>query len=141
MTENYKTENYMTENYKDEPNIRNYTESSDVNDETYDLFENVLVSYLPEAGVQEKTIVTKEDNKYFLALDELYSIECSTTDENRNYEAKMADSLAFYKATGLIQLVNGNYVIDNEKLKELFLMYVEHNRKKKAQVYSKGPKR
>lgn len=116
---------------------RNYKEQ----DETYVLFEKVLIDYLPFANDSEELIVNEEHKKYFCALDELYDISKSKVATDWHNEEKMADSLAWYKASGLISIKNGNYYINSNLLKRKFMEYEEHKEKENANAYKKGPKR
>ena len=110
-------------------------------DETYDLFKKVLIDYLPFANEGEKLKVNELHNEYFVALDILYSTACATPIEELNDSERLADSLAFYKASGLLFMNEGQYYIDTNKLKAKFLEYQSYKENKKTSVYSKGPKK
>lgn len=108
-------------------------------DETYVLFEKILIDYLPFANDVDELVVNEEHKNYFLALEELYDISKSKVAAEWHSEEKMADSLAWYKASGLIFVRNGNYYINSNLLKRKFLEYENH--KEKANTYKKGPKK
>lgn len=116
-------------------------------DETYELFKKVLIGYLSlvedneKLGNENKLQVSDEHNEYFLALDILYKTAKSIPFDEANSEERLSDSLAFYKATGLIFVKDGKYYIDANKLKEKFLDYESYKEKKKSAVYSKGPRK
>lgn len=116
---------------------RSYVEE----DETYDLFEKVLIDYLPFANDNAELKVNDLHTKYFLALEELYSMSKSKDASDMNSEEKMADSLAWYKACGLIYIKEGNYYINSEALKRKFLEYEEYKEKKMNGSYTKGSKK
>ena len=52
----------------------------------------------------------------------------------------MADSLAFYKSTGLIFMEKGNYYIDSKVLKDTFLRY-QDAKEKEGKSYKMGSRR
>lgn len=108
--------------------IYNYNDSED---ETYALFKSVLIEYLPFLDENEVLEVNIEHKEYFQALDELYNISKSNPANDWNQEERMADSLAWYKALGLITMKKGNYYINAEKLKQKLVEYQEYNSKKK----------
>lgn len=108
--------------------IFNYNDS---NDETYTLFKSVLIDYLPFVDENDMLKVNDEHKEYFKALDELYSISKSNPASDWNYEERMADSLTWYKATGLLVLKEGNYYINSDKLKQKLVEYQEYNSKVK----------
>lgn len=110
-------------------------------DETYVLFEKVLIDYLPFANDSEELIVNEEHKNYFRALEELYDISKSKDAADWHIEERMADSLAWYKASGLISIKNGNYYISSNLLKRKFMEYEEQKVKENANTYKKGPKR
>ena len=91
---------------------RSYVEE----DETYVLFEKVLIDYLPFANDNTELKVNDLHTKYFLALEELYSMSKSKDASDMNSEEKMADSLAWYKACGLIYIKEGNIMIGIYKI-------------------------
>lgn len=104
---------------------------NDSDDETYALFKSVLIEYLPFIDEEEALEVNEEHKEYFKALDELYSISKSNPADDWNQEERMADSLAWYKASGLITMKNGNYYINAERLKQKLIEYQEYNSKVK----------
>ena len=110
--------------------INNYSDE----DETYILFEKVLAEYLPFTDTLEMIKVSAEHDIYFKSLDELYSISKSEPCNEWNQEEKMADSLAWYKATGLIVLKEGSYYINSEKLKNKQVEYNQYNSSKGSLV-------
>lgn len=116
---------------------RSYVEE----DETYVLFEKVLIDYLPFANDNTELKVNDLHTKYFLALEELYSMSKSKDVNDMNSEEKMADSLAWYKACGLIYIKEGNCYINSEALKRKFLEYEEYKENKKNGSYTKGSKK
>lgn len=115
-------------NYQNKNKIKSYNDSDD---ETYTLFKSVLIDYLPFADENDMLKVNDEHETYFKALDELYSISKSNPASDWNQEERMADSLAWYKALGLITMKKGNYYINAEKLKQKLVEYQEYNSKKK----------
>ena len=116
---------------------RSYVEE----DETYVLFQKVLIDYLPFANDNTELKVNDLHTKYFLALEELYSMSKSKDANDMNSVEKMADSLAWYKACGLILIKEGNYYINSEALKRKFLEYEEYKEKKMNGSYTKGSKK
>lgn len=111
-------------------------------DETYELFKNVLIDYVPFLKDKDELKLNDPHQEYFKALEEAYSYRID--DEERQNEDKMADSLAFYKASGLIKLKDGVYYVDSKKLMNKFLEYRKYEENKanmNSQVYKKGPRK
>ena len=52
----------------------------------------------------------------------------------------MADSLAFYKSTGLIFMEKGKYYIDSKVLKDTFLRY-QDAKEKEGKSYKMGSRK
>ncbi len=110
------------------------------NDETFELFIKVLIDYVPFLNDTKELKVNDLHQEYFSALEEWYSYSKDVEDVQRQNEDKMADSLVFYKATGLIKLKAGAYYIDSKKLKEKFLEY-QNYKEEKANIKTKGPRK
>lgn len=117
----------MDENYKDF-------------DGTYVLFEEVLLNYLPFANDCMVLALNDDDNKMFLGLEETYKTSKSEERKNQNDVEQMADSLAFYKSTGLIFMEKGNYYIDSKILKDTFLSY-QDAKERKGKSYKMGSRK
>lgn len=111
------------------------------NDETYVFFEKVLASYLPFLNDDDCIEINEEHTSCFFELETLYQSSKSVPSVNWTEEEKMADSLAWYKASGIIFLKKGKYYINSEALKRKFLEYQDYREKKNQVVYSKGPKK
>ncbi len=122
---------------------RRYTENLKQNSSFYDveLFENVFLNYLMEVELADEIKLLPKDNEYLTSLESVYYT--TKDDTMADDSAKMADSLAFYKATGLVKMINGEYYLNSGKLKELFLKYEEYRRNEKdikGESYQKGPR-
>ena len=81
-----------------------------------------------------------DDNKMFLELEETYKTSKSEERKNQNEVEQMADSLAFYKSTGLIFMKKGNYYIDSKVLKDTFLRY-QDAKEKEGKSYKMGSRK
>ncbi len=97
-------------------------------DETFLLFEKILIDYLPFANDSEKLKVNDLHNSYFLALEIVKDYSKDKGADNWNQEEKLADAFTFYKSVGLITLEKGSYFIDSEKLKQKFIEYRNHKK-------------
>ena len=84
---------------------RSYVEE----DETYVLFQKVLIDYLPFANDNAELKVNDLHTKYFLALEELYSMSKSKDASDMNSEEKMADIRSEHKHSLILIAVNQGY--------------------------------
>ena len=114
--------------------IKNYKDE----DETFLLFEKVLVEYLPFCDDSLTLKVNDLHRNYFLALDELYSISKSKVASEWNSEERLADSLAWYRSLGLITLDNGDYYINSLILKQKLVEYEAYKEALAKNAYTKG---
>ena len=119
---------------------RSYEVDKSYSDGTYTLFEEVLLNYLPFANDCMVLALNDDDNKMFLTLEETYKTSKSEERKNQNDIEQMADSLAFYKSTGLIFMEKGNYYIDSKVLKDTFLRY-QDAKEKKGKSYKMGSRK
>lgn len=107
-------------------------------DETFILFEQVLLNYLPFASDTDKIMVNNEDSKLFDGLKLGYDISKAEIQSNWNEEARLADSFMFWLNTGLIFTLNGKYYINSEKLINRSLEYKTF--KENSKTYQKVKK-
>ena len=107
-------------------------------DETYLLFEEFLLSYLPFAGDCDKIEINENDKEIFGNLRNEYSAFKSEPQGNWNLEKRLADSLVFWMQTGLIFIEDGKYYINSKQLIDRSIKYNEY--KKDVQVYLKTKK-
>lgn len=119
---------------------RAYEVDENYKDGTYTLFEEVLLNYLPFANDYMALALNDDDNKMFLELEETYKTSKSEERKNQNDVEQMADSLAFYKSTGLIFMEKGNYYIDSKVLKDTFLRY-QDVKEKEGKSYKMGSRK
>ncbi len=117
-----------------ENNYRDY-------DETYLLFEQFLLSYLPFALDADKIEVNEKDAEVFSNLRHEYSVSKSEVQQNWNLEKRMADSLVFWMQAGLIVLEDGKYYINSNQLIERSVQYNDYKKEaKEAVTYHKKRK-
>ena len=117
-----------------ENNYRDY-------DETYLLFEQFLLSYLPFAADADKIEVNENDAEVFSNLRHEQSVSKSEVQQNWNLEKRMADSLVFWMQAGLIVLEGGKYYINSNQLIERSVQYNDYKKEaKEAVTYHKKRK-
>lgn len=119
---------------------KSYKMAEKYKDGTFTLFEEVLLNYLPYINDCVILPLNAEDNKMFLGLEETYKTSKSEERKGQNDIEQMADSLAFYKSTGLIFMEKGNYYIDSKVLKDTFLRY-QNAKEMEGKSYTLGSRR
>jgi secreted PhoX family phosphatase len=103
---------------KNQNNVMEYKDEDVSLDYEYDFYNTYLSEYANQDG-NELVPVSKEVASFFMALNQEYSNSKDISPDQRNTEAKLADSFMFYVAAGVIVMVNNEYFINVKKLANL----------------------
>lgn len=107
-------------------------------DYEYVFYEKYLLAYA-DYEESKKVIANIEDQRVFMELANLYSISKAVPADEKNAEESLADSLAFYVSAKVIELKEGQYVINLNRLQEFKERY-DKLEKSKGTSYSMGTK-
>lgn len=103
---------------KNQNNVMEYKDEDVSLDYEYDFYNDYLSEYANQDG-NELVPVSKEVASLFMALKQEYSSSKDILPNQRNNEAKLADSFMFYVAAGVIVMINNEYFINVKKLADL----------------------
>ena len=103
---------------KNQNNVMEYKDEDVSLDYEYDFYNTYLSEYANQ-DENELVPVSKEVASFFMALNQEYSSSKDISPDQRNTEAKLADSFMFYVAAGVIVMVNNEYFINVKKLANL----------------------
>lgn len=123
-----------------EKKLQNLVEYKDEDvsfDYEYDFYSSYLSEYVDQDGREVLVPVSKETLDAFMAFKQEYSNSKDVSAEQRNMEAKLADSFMFYVSIGVIVMNGNEYFINVKKLADLTNKFNDVN-KKKGISFTKG---